>query len=164
MQITFHYDKKAVINGLRFHFLNRTETKVIRVLFVLLFIIAIWGYLKNVLPYAVVVIVFVLIVLLSIVLWLILPNTIYRKAKTFHEHAIVLEYDEEGLSIGTHAGARQLPWQSFSRVIETDYFFYLYRSNNAFFLIPADAFTPEERNDFRELLHRHFDKYKVKNA
>lgn len=164
MQVKFHYDKKAVINALRFHFLNRVETKAIRILFVIFFLLAIFGYLKGMVPYAVVVLVFLVIVLLTIVLWFILPNTIYKKARTFHEPSLELDFSEEGMSIRTQMGGRQLPWQSFSRVLETGYFFYLYQNKNAFFLIPADAFSNAERTEFRELLQRHIGLYRTKTA
>lgn len=164
MQVKFHYDKKAVINALRFHFLNRTETKVIRILFIIIFLLAIFGYLKDVVPYAVVVIVFLVIVMLTIVLWFILPNTIYKKARTFHEPSLELDFSEEGMSITTQMGGRRLPWQSFSRVLETAYFFYLYQNKNAFFLIPADAFTTPQNAEFRQLLQRHIGQYRIKTA
>jgi hypothetical protein len=164
MRVTFHYDKKAVIGALRFHFLNRMETKVIRVLFIIFFLLAIFGYLKAIVPYAAVVLVFLIIVALTLVLWKILPNTIYKKARTFHEPSIELDFSEEGMSIATQLGGRRLAWESFNRVLETGYFFYLYQSKNAFFLIPADAFNDQERSQFRELLHRHVDSYRVKTA
>jgi hypothetical protein len=163
MQINFRYDKTTVINALRLHFLNRGETKVLRILFIALFLLGIWGYWKGIISYPVVVIIFLLIVLLTVVFWFILPHSIYKKAKTFSEPSISLQYGDEGIAIGTHAGARQLSWNSFNRVLETTDFFYLYRNNNAFFLIPTAAFRSEtEKKDFRELLHRQFSNYSVK--
>jgi hypothetical protein len=164
MRVKFHYDKKAVIGALRFHFLNRMETKVIRVLFIIFFLLAIFGYLKAIVPYAVVVLVFLVIVALTVVLWKILPATIYKKARTFHEPSIELDISEEGMSITTQQGGRQLAWQNFNRVLETGYFFYLYQSKNAFFLIPADAFGDSERSEFRALLQRHVGSYRIRTA
>ena len=163
MEVSFQYDKAAVINALRYHFLHRQETKMLRILFAVLFLLGLWGYLKGFFPYAVVLIIFIGIILLTLVLYYVLPNVIYKKAKTFHEPSIKLEFNDGGVSIGTHAGAHHVSWQSFNRVLETNDFYYLYRNSNTFFLIPSSAFPNDtERNDFSELLHRHFSNYAVK--
>lgn len=163
MQITFHYHKTAVINALRTHFLSRRETKILRILLIIFFLIGLWAYTKGIIPYALVVVLFLVIVLLTVVFWFILPKSIYKKTRTFAEPSITLDLNEEGLSIDTHAGAHRLPWTNFSRVLETPDFFYLYRSNNAFFLIPASAFNSDaERQSFTELLHRVINRYTVR--
>jgi hypothetical protein len=162
MQITFHYEKTAVINALRTHFLSRRETKILRILVVVFFLAALWAYTKGVVPYSLVVVIFAVIVLLTLVFWFVLPRSIYRKTRTFAEPSITLGFDDEGISIGTHAGAHRLPWNSFNRVLESQDFYYLYRSNNSFFLIPANAFRDAgERQSFSALLHRQFPLYTV---
>jgi hypothetical protein len=164
MQIQFQYSKTAVINALRIHFLNRRETKILRILLIVFFLLSLWGYFKGVIPYALVVIIFLLIILLTVVFWFVLPKSIYRKAKTFSEPTIELDCDEQGISIGTHSGARQLAWESFHGVLETPDFFYLYRNNNSFFLIPVNAFeTQEEKQTFTQLLQRHFNDYQTRD-
>lgn len=162
MQISFHYDKTAVIGALRTHFLSRRETKILRILVVVFFLLALWAYTKGIVPYSLVVVLFAVIILLTIVFWFILPKSIYRKTRTFAEPSINLDVNDDGISIGTHAGAHRLPWNSFNRVLESQYFYYLYRSNNSFFLIPTDAFSGvSEREVFSQLLHRHFSHYTV---
>lgn len=163
MQIQFSYHKTSVINALRTHFLSRRETKILRILSIVLFLIALWAYTKGIIPYAVVVLLFLAIIALTIVFWFVLPKSIYQKTRTFTEPSITLDWNEEGLSIGTHAGARRLPWNSFRRVLETPDFYYLYRSSNAFFLIPSAAFANStDRESFSQLLRRHFSDYTVK--
>jgi len=165
MHVTFRYHKTAVINALRTHFLSRRETKILRILFIVFFLIALWAYTKGIIPYALVVVLFLVIILLTIVFWFILPKSIYRKTRTFTEPSITLDFNEDGLSIGTHAGAHRLPWSSFNRILETQDFYYLYRSNNSFFLIPTSAFTDTgERESFTLLLHRHFPHYTVRET
>lgn len=164
-EINFTYNKTAVINALRFHFLNRKETKILKVLCAALFLSALWGYWTSIVSYGLLVGVFVAIVLLTAVFWFLLPASIYKKAKTFHEPSIKLQYNGEGMAIGTQAGARHLPWQSFHRVIETRDFFYLYRNTNSFFLIPANAFSDEnDRNTFIGILKGHISNYLVKTT
>lgn len=165
MQITFRYEKTAVINALRTHFVSRRETKILRILMVVFFLLALWAYTKGIVPYSLVVVLFAVIILLTIVFWFILPKSIYRKTRTFAEPSITLDVNDEGISISTHGGAHRLPWSSFNRVLESPVFYYLYRSNNSFFLIPADAFPdPAERASFSELLRRHFSHYTVTKA
>lgn len=163
MQLKFQYDKTAVINALRTHFLSRRETKMLRIVLIVFFLVAVVAFFKGVIPYALVVVLFLIIILLTVVFWFILPKSIYTKTRTFSEPSITLEWDEETISIGTHAGARRLPWESFSRVLETPDYFYLYRNNTSFFLIPAYAFQKEDdRDSFSQLLHRHFSNYTLK--
>lgn len=162
-EVHFTYNKADVINALRIHFLSRKETKILRILCIVLFIFALWGYWTSIVSYSLLVGVFIVIVLLTIVFWFILPNAIYRKAKTFHEPSIQLQYNGEGMAIGTQAGAKHLPWQSFHRVLETNDFFYLYRNSNSFFLIPTKAFSNDiDRSDFSKILRGHIGNYSVK--
>lgn len=164
-EVRFKYDKAEVINALRFHFLNRRETKILKILCIILFLFALWGYWTSIVSYGLLVGVFVVIVLLTVVFWFILPSAIYRKARTFHEPSISLQYNGEGVAIGTQAGAKHLPWQSFHRVLETNDFFYLYRNSNSFFLIPTKAFASEtDRTSFSKFLRGHIEQYSFKGA
>lgn len=163
-EIIFSYNKTEVINALRFHFLSRRETMILKVLCAVLFIFSLWGYWTSIVSYGLLVAVFIVIVLLTAIFWFVLPSSIYKKAKTFQEPSIKLQYNSEGMAIGTHAGARHLPWQSFHRVIETSDFFYLYRNTNSFFLIPVDAFSDEsKRKSFSYILRDHIKNYLVRN-
>lgn len=162
-EVHFKYDKAEVINALRIHFLSRKETKILKILCGVLFLFALWGYWTSIVSYGLLLGVFVVIVLLSIIFWYVLPASIYRKARTFHEPSIRLEYNGDGMAIGTQAGARHLSWQSFHRVLETSEFFYLYRNSNSFFLIPTKAFSDEnDRKTFSNLLRGNIHNYAVK--
>lgn len=163
MQFHFRYSKPAVINGLRFHFLRRNETKLFRVVLTVLLVLGVVGYGLRVVSFSVVVALLCMFLLLILAFWYILPLSIYRKAATFREPDIRLNCTEEGISIGTGAGDRHLRWSSFHEVVETGDFFYLYRDNKSFFLIPTDAFTDEEeKKEFSDLLRRQFSHYSVK--
>lgn len=163
-EISFSYNKAGVINALRYHFLSRRETMILKILCAVLFLFTLWGYWTSIVSYGLLVAVFLVIVLLTAVFWFILPASIYKKAKTFHEPSIKLQYNGDGMAIGTGAGARHLPWQSFHRVIETRDFFYLYRNTNSFFLIPVDAFPDDnDRKSFSYILRGHINNYTVRN-
>src|SRR5690242_9180394 len=159
MQVSFQYSKPEVIDALRFHFLNRGEIRLFRgVLFVLLAFAA-FSYWGGFVSFPVVVAIVLMLMLLVLAFWYILPFSIYKKAATFKEF-IKLQYDEEGVVIGTHIGERRLSWGSFNNIVETRSFFYLYRDKKSFFLIPTNAFRSDsDRQDFSDLLKSKFGNY-----
>ncbi|GAA4304319.1 YcxB family protein [Compostibacter hankyongensis] len=159
MQINFRYQKAEVINALRFHFLNRAEIRLFRIALFVLLGIAVLGYFLHMVSLPVVVAIALMLAVLLLAFWYLLPLSIYRKAATFKEF-IRLQYNEDGVTIGTHVGERSLSWRSFNSVVETATFHYLYRDKKSFFLVPAQAFRDEaERGDFSRLLRSKFDDY-----
>lgn len=163
MQLNFQYNKADVIDALRFHFMNRPEMKLFRIVLMILIAFAFIGYWMALINLQVVVWLFLLFIILILVFWYILPYSVYKKARTFSEPAIHLHWNEQNLSIGTHQGESNMPWTRFHKIVETKDFFFLYRDNKSFFLIPVDAFENEaEKNAFSELLHNQFQNYLVK--
>lgn len=162
MQINFQYQKPAVINALRFHFLNRGEIRVFSYVLIILFVFAVGGYWIDIVSFQAVVAIVLMIVLLLLVFWYLLPASIYRKAATFRE-SIRLQYNEEGMVIGTHVGERHINWTNFNNVVETQDFFYLYRDKKSFFLIPTNAFQDDaDKLTFSHMLQQKFDHYVLK--
>ena len=160
MTLHFHYDKQAVIDALRFHFMNRPEMKFFKVVLILMILSAFAGYFFGMLVLSALIWIFLLFVVLVLFFWYILPYSVYRKARTFREKDIRLDWDTRSLTIVTDSGQRTLPWDRFSNVLETSKFFYLYQSNKSFFLIPAAAFADrEDRVAFSELLQNRFSHY-----
>ena len=86
MTIHFGYDKKQVIQALRYHFLTRPEIKV---LFVLVNVFAIFSavlfFLKKIQPISFLVF-STLWFLLMLVLWRLLPTGIYKRSHTFQDN------------------------------------------------------------------------------
>ncbi len=162
MQVSFHYNKPEVINALRFHFLNKGEIKALQAILILLLLFALAGFLMNIVTPAVLAAIMLMLVIVVAAFWYILPVSIYNKAATFKE-SIRLQYNDEGMTIGTHVGQRLVLWQNFNRVVETRDFFYLYRDAKSFFLIPTAAFRDEtEKEGFTNLLKSKFGNYLVK--
>lgn len=88
---------------------------------------------------------------LMISFWYILPNIIYRKSKTFKDR-LKVSFDSQHMFIENEQGSRNWPWTAFSSMIESPYFFYLYFDSRSFFIIPKEAFAPEEINEVRKFL------------
>lgn len=162
MQVSFHYNKPEVINALRFHFLNKGETRAFQVVMGLLVLFAFAGTMMNMVTKPTLIAILIVLLIIITAFWYILPFSIYNKAATFKD-SIRLQCNEEGMTIGTRIGQRQVLWQNFNKVVETRDFFYLYRDKKSFFLIPTAAFPDETaKKDFSDLLKSKFGNYAVK--
>jgi hypothetical protein len=152
MQILFSYDKKLVIEALRYHFINRFE---VRILMILVNVFAIFAaalfYFHKVSPLA---------FLLSSVLWLgimisfwfLLPNTVYKKASTFRD-TFKMTFGEHRVRVENERGFTEWNWDKFSSYLESPNFIHLYFDSKSFFLVPKSAIEKiGDINDLRRLL------------
>ena len=151
MTVHFSYDKKQVIQALRYHFISKRE---IRLMIILVNVFAIASaalfYFKKILPFAFLVSSFLWLVLM-ITFWFILPGLVYRRAATFKDH-FTMNFEDTGFSLGNERGSRSWEWQSLSTYLETTYFFHLYFNSTSFFLIPKLAFSDDQKGEMRDLL------------
>jgi hypothetical protein len=139
MTVAFKYDKKQVLQGLRYHFLNRKEIKFL-LIFVNVFAIAsaILFYL-NMIQALSFLIFSVLWFVLMLVIWRILPASIYRNSETFRD-SFIMHFGQEGVRLETERGMQDWNWSKFSSFVETPYFFHLYFDPRSFFMVPKDSF------------------------
>ena len=139
MTIHFGYDKKQVIQALRYHFLTRPE---IRILLVLINVFAIASAIlfafKEIQPVAFLLFSF-LWFFLMLIIWRILPRSIYKKAHTFQDD-FSMDFSDEGVVLENKLGSKTWSWKLFSKFLESPYFFHLYFDTRSFFLVPKDAF------------------------
>ena len=151
MTVHFSYDKKQVLQALRYHFISKRE---IRLMIILVNVFAIASaalfYFKKILPFAFLVSSFLWIVLM-VTFWFILPFMVYRKAATFKDH-FSMNFEETGFSLGNERGSRSWDWKALNNYIETPHFFHLYFDSTSFFLVPKIAFSDEEKTEMRDLL------------
>jgi len=75
-----------------------------------------------------------------IVIWRILPGSIYKKAHTFKDE-FSITFDDDGIVLQNNRGSKNWSWKLFSRFLESPYFFHLYFDARSFFLVPKDAFN-----------------------
>jgi hypothetical protein len=158
MTVQFGYDKKQVIQALRYHFLMRPEIKILLVLInVFAITSAVLFAMKKIQPVSFLIFSF-LWFLLMLVIWRILPGSIYRRSLTFQDH-FIMHLDEENVILETTKGSKGWPWTKFSYFIESPYFFHLYFDPRSFFLVPKDAFESiTTLQDARELLRKKLGK------
>lgn len=152
MTVQFSYEKKSVVQALRYHFLNRRE---IRFMIILVNVFALGSlflfYFKKILPLAFVVGSLLWFVLM-ISFWFILPGLVYRRNATFQDH-FTMHFEDETFSLGNERGSRSWRWTELSRFLETPYFFYFYFNSTSFFLVPKTAFAhSDEVQQLRHLL------------
>ena len=152
MTISFSYDKKQVIQALRYHFLTRPE---IRILLILINVFAIGAavllYFKIIQPPSFLIFSILWLILMMIV-WRILPRSIYKRSRTFKDH-FMMDINDEHVLLRTEKGEKEWKWQVFSKFVESPFFFHLYFDSRSFFLVPTDAFeTNEEKQKARELM------------
>ncbi len=152
MQIYFSYNKKKVLQALRYHFLNRPE---VRILIVLVNVFAIFSaslfYFHKVSPLAFI-LSSILWIFLIIAFWFFLPGMVYRKASTFKD-SFKMTFGEYGIRIENERGFSDWSWNKFSSYIESPHFIHLYFDSKSFFLVPKYAVTKEDNlEELRRLL------------
>ena len=158
MQIFFTYDKKQVIQALRYHFIGRYE---VRILIVLVNVFAIFSaamfYFHKVSPLAFL-LSSILWMALMITFWFVLPGSVYKRTTTFKD-AFKMTITEQQVRIENDRGHTSWDWGKFSNYIETPYFIHLYFDSKSFFLIPKKAVEETSNlSDLRKLLEE-----KIKN-
>jgi len=139
MTVQFGYEKKQVLQGLRYHFINRREIKILLILInVFAIASAVLFYLDKI--QAISFLIFsVLWFVLMLVIWRILPATIYRNSETFRDQ-FIMHFEQAGVRLETERGIQEWNWSKFSHFVETPYFFHLYFDPRSFFLVPKDSF------------------------
>jgi signal transduction histidine kinase len=160
MQFSFSYDKKKVIQALRYHFLARAE---IRVLIIMVNVFAIFSaalsYFRKVSPLAFLVS-SLLWFLLMISLWFILPNAVYKRAATFKD-AFKITFGQYGVRIENERGQTEWNWERFSTYLESPHFIHLYFDARSFFLVPkAAAQQSGNLQELRKILEQKITKNK----
>lgn len=151
MTVHFGYEKKLVLQALRYHFLSRKEIRFMVILVnVFALLSAALFYFKKIVPLAFFVSTF-LWILLMLSFWAILPGLVYRRAATFQDK-FTMNFEESGFSLGNERGGRNWSWKTVSHYLETPHFFHLYFNATSFFLVPKTAFDQAQITEMRDML------------
>ena len=157
MHHSFSYDKKKVIQALRYHFVKRPEIRIMVVLvnvFALVSAVLLWA--KKIRPEPFLLSSFIWIMLMA-AFWYFLPNSIYKKAATFQD-SFIIDFNEDEVRLENERGFVNWPWTKFSRFFESPHFFHLYFDSKSFFLVPKENMGDEFRHELRGLLNRKIGK------
>ncbi len=152
MRFKFTYNKKKVLQALRYHFIWQPEIRILLILIIVFDITsAILYIIGKIHPEP-----FLLgsfIWLISIVsFWFILPNTIYKRSATFKDSFIV-DFGNNIITLQNQRGSVEWEWRQFVKFFESPNFFHFYFSSKSFFLLPKDNINDDLRHDLRILLN-----------
>jgi hypothetical protein len=154
MQHAFSYDKKKVIQGLRYHFVQRPEVKLLVVLVnVFAIVAAILFYSKKIRPEPFLLGSFIWVMMMAS-FWYILPNSIYKKAADTFKDQFTIAFKNNGVTLENQKGYIHWDWDQFSHYFESPHFFHLYFSSKSFFMVPKDGMGEEFRHELRAALKK----------
>ena len=158
MTIFFGYDKKKVIQALRYHFISRPEIRImiilVNVLAILLFILYLLKYLKpaNYLTFS------LLWVVLMLCFWFLFPYSVYTKTIMF-KHEYGMTFTDEKFSLDHESRSKFWEWKSLKNYLESPHFFHLYFDAKTFLLVPKDGCKDsDEVHQLRQLIQAHVKK------
>ena len=155
MNIHFQYNKDEVIKGLRYHFISRTEIKILIILINLFAIISVFLFFIGKLQAEKLTVFSLLWFVTMLSVWFLLPNSVYKNTSTFKDE-IVATFNQNNLVLNTHKGNNNIPWTNFTSFKESPEFFYLYINARSFFLIPkAAAHLDASVPDIRKFITEH---------
>lgn len=152
MTIYFGYDKRQVIQALRYHFISKLEIRIMLILVNVFAIASFSLYLfKKITPMAFLVGSFLWVVLM-VSFWYILPGIVYRRAITF-KHNFSMSFNDNGFSLDHDRGSKTWPWTALKTFIESPHFFHLYFDSRSFLLVPKNGCKDaDEVFELRQLL------------
>jgi uncharacterized membrane protein YcgQ (UPF0703/DUF1980 family) len=147
----FAYDKLKTIQALRYHFISRKEIKYLMIIVNLFAIIsASLFFLKKILLFAFLFSSLLWFVMM-ILFWFLLPRMIYAKSASFKDKFKV-EMNGISFSLIHERADKTWEWNAFSIWMESPHFFHIYFNPRSFFLVPKEAFEPEEIDNARKIL------------
>lgn len=153
MHISFSYDKKKVIQGLRYHFITRPEIRILVILVnVFAILAAVLFYFKKIRPEP-----FLLgscvWLFMMLAFWYVLPVTIYKKSVTFKDH-FTIWFKEDFVRLENERGHVDWAWARFTNYFESPNFFHLYFSAKSFFLVPKENMNSDFAHELRGVLSK----------
>lgn len=152
MQLSFSYNKAKVIQALRYHFVQRSEVRVLLVLVnVFAIAAAILFYTKKIRPEPFLLGSVVWMFLMA-AFWYFLPNSIYKKSATFRD-SFIIRFNNVAVELETERGEMVWNWNKFSNFFESPHFFHLYFDSKSFFLVPKENMSDDFRHELRGLLN-----------
>lgn len=147
----FTYDKPKVIQALRYHFISRSEIKLMMIIINAFAIVSAALFFFKKIHAEAFLISSLLWFFLMIIFWFILPVMVYKRAKTFTD-TFKANFNTDFFSIENKTGSRRWEWKEFSSYIESPHFFHLYFNTRSFFIIPKDAFLNDDVHAARKII------------
>jgi hypothetical protein len=152
MTIHFEYEKKQVLQALRYHFISRPEIRVMLIMVNVFALASIILYAFHKVTAMAFLVGSSLWIVLMISFWFILPSMVYRRAETFR-NAFTMHFEEADFTLQHERGSRAFNWNKLSYFMESPHFFHLYFDSRSFFLVPKSGCKNDaELTELRQLL------------
>ena len=151
MSFILQFQKSAVLQALRYHFIKQSEIKTLLVIVnVYAIATAILLYYKKIRP-ELFLLGSVLWIVLMLLFWYILPWWFYRKTPLF-KYEWQFNYDQKGANLVCEQGEAAWEWSEVKHYFESPAFFHFYFGPKSFFIIPKEPFSFEEQHEIRGFL------------
>lgn len=151
MSYPITYQKNAVLQALRYHFIKQAEIKSLMIIVNIYAIVtAVLLFMKKIRPEP-----FLLGSLLWIILmvffWYVLPNLFYKKTELLKERW-EFDFNETYAILKGSLGEASWEWANVTHYFESPEFFHFYFGPKSFFLIPKDSISTEDQHIIRGIL------------
>lgn len=161
MQIAIEYDKKLVMQALRYHFISQPEIKVLMILVNIFAIASAVLYFLGKIPPQAFFLGSCLWLTLLVIFWFMLPGMVYKRASSTLQDNFIMTLTGEEARIENQRGEKTWDWNEFSHFIESPHFFHLYFNARSFFLVPKNGCTGSDQiHEVRLLLREKIKKKK----
>ena len=154
MHFNFSYNKKKVLQALRYHFIAQKEIKILFIVIVLFDLISGILYFTGKIRPEPFLLGAVIWFFFLISFWYLMPGLVYKRSMTFRE-SFTIYFQLSYVALENSKGRVEWEWHRFTNYFESPYFFHLYFSAKSFFLVPKDNLSKEEGAEVRRLLSNH---------
>ena len=151
MAYTLHFEKSAVLQALRYHFIKQSEIKGLMVIVnVYAIATAILLYFKKIRP-ELFLLGSILWIVLMLLFWYILPWWFYKKTQLF-KYDWQFNFNQEGANLVCQQGEAAWEWKEVLHYFESPAFFHFYFGPKSFFIIPKGPISTEDQYQIRGFL------------
>lgn len=151
MSFLISYQKKEVLQALRYHFIKQTEIKGLMIVVNLYAITtAILLFQKKIRP-ELFLLGSVLWLILMLLFWYLLPIVFYKKTNLFKADWN-FNYDQQGAQLTSEKAEAKWAWAELTYYFESPYFFHYYFGPKSFFLISKATLPMEDQHILRGIL------------
>jgi hypothetical protein len=151
MQLHFSYDRKKVLQALRYHFIWQPEIRILLIMVIVFDIFSAVLYMIGKVrpePFLLGSLIWLIFI---ISFWFVLPVSIYKKSVTFQDNFII-DFGSNAVTLQNQKGYKEWEWTDFVKFFESPHFFHLYFSSKSFFLVPKDNMDDDFRHKLRVIL------------
>ena len=157
MHFTFSYNKKKVMQALRYHFIAQKEIRILFIVIILFDLVSGGFYFAGkIRPEPFLLGAFIWFFFL-ISFWFLMPGIVYKRSVTFKQQ-FTIYFQPAYAALENDKGRVEWEWNRFTNYFESPNFFHLYFSAKSFFLVPKDALNTEDQLQLRNLISSHLER------